>query len=39
MQAGQERLAVAVKRPAKDTPNMADDPHLREMPDPKFRAC
>ena len=30
--------AVALALPAKDTPNMADDPHLREMTcDPKFR--
>ncbi len=30
--------AVAVALPEKDTPNMADDPHLREMTcDPKFR--
>ena len=30
--------AVAIALPAKDTPNMADDPHLREMTcDPKFR--
>jgi len=30
--------AVALALPEKDTPNMADDPHLREMTcDPKFR--
>lgn len=30
--------AVALAVPEKDTPNMADDPHLREMTcDPKFR--
>jgi NAD(P)-dependent dehydrogenase (short-subunit alcohol dehydrogenase family)/uncharacterized OB-fold protein len=30
--------AVAMTLPEKDTPNMADDPHLREMTcDPKFR--
>jgi NAD(P)-dependent dehydrogenase (short-subunit alcohol dehydrogenase family)/uncharacterized OB-fold protein len=30
--------AVALALPDKDTPNMADDPHLREMTcDPKFR--
>jgi len=30
--------AVAIALPAKDTENMADDPHLREMTcDPKFR--
>jgi NAD(P)-dependent dehydrogenase (short-subunit alcohol dehydrogenase family)/uncharacterized OB-fold protein len=30
--------AVAMALPEKDTPNMADDPHLREMTcDPKFR--
>ena len=30
--------AVAIALPEKDTPNMADDPHLREMTcDPKFR--
>jgi NAD(P)-dependent dehydrogenase (short-subunit alcohol dehydrogenase family)/uncharacterized OB-fold protein len=30
--------SVAIALPEKDTPNMADDPHLREMTcDPKFR--